>query len=235
MRMLGIRHLHVVRGCMARHNLAYRRHLFHKSSQLRQAVVALAKDLIGQMTTEERGFIICRTKADSSYFADALGAECYNSDLSPEEQVVTLQRFRSMPKPSRTIACTMGLTQGVHIPHARWSIHAGLPYDMVDAIQSLGRIGHDGKFSHCHLMALRSQCVEVEDGVLEGDVLGVVVICHTVSGHQLCVQEQLTGFNDGCSLSCGALNSTLCDRCDALGMLRTVAGGPWHCLVSWLG
>src|SRR5882672_2330097 len=232
MRMLGIRHLHVVRGCTARQNLAYRRHLFHKSSQLRQAVVALAKDLIGQMTTEERGFIICRTKADSSYFADALGAKCYNSDLSPKEQVVTLQRFRSMPKPSRTIACTTGLTQGVHIPHARWSIHAGLPYDMVDAIQSLGRIGCDGKLSHCHLMALRSQCVEVEDGVLEGDVLGVAAIRRTVSGHQLCVQEQLTGFNDGRALSCGALNSALCDRCDALGMLRNAAAGPF--LVSWL-
>src|SRR5882672_11676090 len=105
-----------------------------------------------------------------------------------------------MPKPSHTIACTTGLTQGVHIPHAQWSIHASLPYDMVDAIQSLGCIGCNGKLSHCHLMALCSQCVEVEDGVGEGDVLGVAAICHTVSGHQLCVQEELTWFNDSCSI-----------------------------------
>ena len=230
MHMLGIRHLHVIRGCTARQNLAYHRHLFKSSAQLRMAVVSLAKDLILAMTSEERGFIICRTKADSVYFSEALEAECYNSDVTPEEQIRILQRFRSTPKPSRTIACTTGLTQGVHMAHARWSIHAGLPYDMVDAIQSLGRIGRDQRLAHCHIMALHSQCVQVEDGVEEGDVLGVAAMRRTVSQHQLCVQEQLTGFNDGRALSCGALNSVLCDRCEALGMLRTQAGGP--CSVS---
>jgi len=158
--------------------------------------VSLAKDLILAMTSEERGFIICRTKADSAYFSEALEAECYNSDVSPEEQVRILQRFRSTPKPSHKIACMMGLTQGVHIPHARWNIHAGLSYDMVDAIKSLGCIGRDGQLAHCHIMALHSQCVEVEDGVEEGDVLGVAAIHCTVSQHQLCIQEQLNGFND---------------------------------------
>jgi len=38
--------------------------------------------------------------------------------------------------------------------------------------QSLGRIGRDQRLAHCHIMALHSQCVQVEDGVEEGDVLG---------------------------------------------------------------
>ena len=219
MGMLGIRNLHVVRGCTARPNLAYHRQVCESSADLRKGVVSLAKELILHMASGERGMVICVNDEDTTYFSHQLGAEMFTSDLSLEEQDLTIHRFRT--KASGTIVCTTGLIQGIVIPHARWSIHAGLPHDVVDAIQSLRPMGRDGKESHCHLMALRSQCAEVQE---EGDVLGVGAIRRIVSQPNLCVQEALTGFNDLHALSCGALHSALCDRCQALGMVRSQGG-----------
>ena len=210
----------VVRTSTIRPEVEYILHPPVDAEDLPAMVRRLIDGYRSQFAPEDRGLIWVRSVKDAEHYASDLqvlryhGTKDNDSSYTERDQLKAMQQWASGQPP--IMACTSGFASGNDYPSVRVSIHVEIPFEFMDGIQQLGRIGRDHRHAIAHIVPKRGLKRPPTDS---NEHKGAVPLWEMAygSGRARCVREQISKWADGQGIPCTADSALVkCSNCSGV-------------------
>lgn len=147
----------------------------------------------------------------------ALDAPVYHSKSgSVEEKAQVLQRWRDGAPPY--IVATSAFGMGIDHAAVRWVVHTGVPWDLINFTQEVGRVGRDGAGGRSIILVPPGWTSVLADS--SGRPLGAAeAAMQRYIRVSTCRVFELSTFLDGGGRPC-TTTALLCDCCQNSGTVR---------------
>ena len=215
---------HVIRSSTIRKDLNY--HVIRSPIlDLQAYAVEMVQRFLQEpwVMQDERARVIVYTltRKEADAVAEALdGLRYYSDSGSVEEKAAALQQWVDGVK--KIVVATSAFGVGVNYAHVRGVFHIGMPDNVIDFAQEVGRAGRDGQGGISGVFLKLGQ--EVWTGQANEDLLPVAVrAMRAYLGEPRCRAAVLSDFLDQATWHCRDPD-VCCDRCQKEGLLRDGEG-----------
>lgn len=200
-----------IRARTMRTTMKYTVRMIPANVKLMAEVTKVCKKRLARLRHKAKMVVYCRTKDECKDLASELGCGYFYSGSPSNEQVI--ERWMTV---GGCVVATTALGTGVNYPGIELTVHAGLPYGLIDFAQESGRAGRGGEQVDSLILAeagweakererrrrRRQEWSRDEEALLE---------FVNTSGCRRLVLGQY--FDEGITQDCISGNMAHCDRC----------------------
>ncbi|KAJ3565617.1 hypothetical protein NP233_g7519 [Leucocoprinus birnbaumii] len=191
-------------------------------------------ETLGFMSSD-RGLIFVHENRDGEDLAALLKCDFYSSTvgLTAERKKEMVEDWRNGV--NRIMVCTSAFAAGYDYPCVRFVAIFATPFEMITALQEMGRAGRDRRAARCYILPQQKRR-PVDDPNDPWDVKGKLAIYEMIYETDECIRLCLTRYVDENGVECkSSTNNVKCSRCGDKGIIprarqqtKTVQLPPRH-------
>ena len=226
-----------IRSLTFRRDVVYKCHVSSRNRNFLAYMTQRVQGLVDRLQNDANARVIVYTqiRTDADSLSSRLACPVYYSDSGEEdEKEAALRQWRTGG--STVMVATSAFGMGVDYAHVRAVIHMGVPRNMIDFAQEVGRLGRDGQGGTSYLIlpygwqAEEDICTELDYQLLSLPVVAM----KTYVGGPRCLSATLSRFQDGHEQMqyCEDVISTKrCTMCEVHGLFHP--GLEKDCTTYW--